>query len=65
MEALLIELDRNNDGRLDRRELKNHPALMRRLHARGALPVSIRWGIAICTQRRTAEPTLPPGRSQW
>ena len=38
MEALLIELDRNNDGRLDRRELKNHPALMRRLRRQGGAP---------------------------
>ena len=31
IESLLHKLDRNNDGLLNRQELQNHPALMRRL----------------------------------
>ena len=31
IESLLHKLDRNNDGFLDRKELENHPALIRRL----------------------------------
>ena len=31
LNSLLYKLDRNNDGFLDRKELENHPALIRRL----------------------------------